>query len=566
MVAYSRLMGADEAGTLAALKALIGTLIEPLIGDYNGRIVKLMGDGILAEFASVVDGVECAYKIQTAMLERGRDVAGGEGIVFRIGVNLGDLIIDGDDIYGDGVNIAARLEGLAEPGGICISSVVFDQIKNKLDLSFVDLGPQQVKNISEPLRVYAWQNEATVPATFEPTTPLPDTPSIAVLPFQNMSGDPEQEYFCNGLVEDIITTLSKLGGLRVIARNSTFAYKGQSVDVRQAAKQLGVQYVLEGSVRKSGARVRITAQLIDASDGTHLWAERYDRALDDIFAIQDEMTLVLAMEMQVKLTEGEQARLRYTTASTIEVWSHWVEGLSYYRKSVTKENTAGALACWNKALALEPQSATLNAMMGFMHLTDARFGWFDAREAAISKGRNFAESALELDRENPDANTTAALAELFQKRFEDAAGYARRAVQLAPGSADAATFACFVLAFAGYPDEAVVHGETAMVLNPNYPGYYLGQLGNAYRLAGRLDKAIDAFEEFHARHPGFGLSDLVIIFHEPAAGRCQKKREQLLTLRPDFTIASWRKTQFRSDQVRLEADIAALGAAGLPMG
>ena len=312
VVGYSRLMGGDEEGTLAALKSLRKSLIDPKIAEYRGRIFKTTGDGALVEFASTVDAVRCAIDIQRAMPERNADMPPDKKIEFRIGINVGDIIVDGDDIFGDGVNVAARLESISEPGGICISNIVHQQVSGRVEASFADLGDQNLKNIARPVRAYrivlkqaraeAAAASATAPAAFA----SPDKPSIAVLPFQNMSGDAEQDYFCDGLVEDIITTLSKLTGLRVIARNSSFVYKGRAVDIREAAKQLGVRYVLEGSVRKSGNRIRITAQLIDAMDGAHLWAERYDRAIDDIFAIQDEITLVLATEMQVKLKNGTE--------------------------------------------------------------------------------------------------------------------------------------------------------------------------------------------------------------------------------------------------------------------
>jgi adenylate cyclase len=563
---YSRLMGVDEEGTLAALKACRRELIDPKISEHRGRIVKTTGDGALIEFASAVDATRCAMEIQHAMAERNASIPEDRRVEFRIGINVGDIIIDEGDIYGDGVNIAARVESLASRGTICISDNAYQQVKGKLTLNVSDMGEQQLKNIAEPVRVYRVDlggESTTQPAA--PTLSFPDIPSIAVLPFQNMSGDVEQDYFCDGLVEDIITTLSKVAGLRVIARNSSSVYKGRSVDVREAAKQLGVRYVLEGSVRKSGNRIRVTAQLIDAKDGTHLWAERYDRAVDDIFAIQDEITLVVATEMQVKLTEGEQARLRYTTTNNVEAWTYWVQGLSHFRQQVTKEKFGPARLCWEKALALDPSSAPLNAMLGFMHFADARFGWWDDHETALSKTRAYADRALELDPKNADAYTTSSLELMMKGRYDEAVKHAKRAVQLAPGSADAATFACFVLASSGYPEEALAQIERAMNLSPNFPAYYLGHLGNAYRLTGKIEEAITAFKAYDARNPGSGLTDLVIAYQENGQpDEAKRTAERLFAARRDFTIASWLKTQFRRDAARLEADIAALRAAGLP--
>jgi adenylate cyclase len=567
VVGYSRLMGLDEAGTLSRLNALRRELIDPAIAAHAGRIVKLMGDGALVEFASVVDAVTCAIEIQRQLRER--DAGGSEAnlIQFRIGINVGDIIIEGDDIFGDGVNIAARVESVAAPGGISLSEDAWRQVRGKVAATFVDSGEHSLKNIARTVRVY--RVELGGEGTTQPTAPvsvLPDKPSIAVLPL-NMSGDAEQDYFCDGLVEDIITTLSKLPGLRVIARNSSFVYKGRSVDVREAAKQLGVRYILEGSVRKSGNRVRITAQLIDAKDGTHLWAERYDRAMDDIFAIQDEITLVLATEMQVKFTEGEQARLHYTTTKNVEAWTYWVQGLSHYRGPTTKENLGPARLYWEKALALDPTSAALNAMLGFIHCLDARFSWWDDRETALGKARIYTDKALELEPGNADAYRTSSVLLLAQGRYEEAVVNARRSVQLAPGSADVGELASFVLASSGYPEEALILIEKAMALNPNHPAVYFGILGNAYRLAGRIGEAIVAFKAYHARNPGFGLTDLVIIYQESGpAEEARRTAEQLMAARPGFTIAAWLKTQFiRRDTARVEADTAALRDAGLPM-
>jgi adenylate cyclase len=348
--------------------------------------------------------------IQRTMAERNATVEADRRMQFRIGVNLGDVIYDETRIYGDGINIAARLEGLAPAGGIVISEDAWRHVQGKVATSVVDLGEKRLKNIARPVRVFRIELDSHDDGSPEvPAWEAEDKPSIAVLPFQNMSGNSEQDYFCDGLVEDIITTLSKIDGLRVIARNSSFVYKDRPVDVRQAARELGVRFVLEGSERKIGSRVRITAQLIDARDGTHLWAERYDRVVEDIFAVQDEITLVLATEMQVKLTEGEQARLRYATTNNIEAWTYWVQGLAYYRQPPTKESMGRACGFWEKALALDPRSAVLNAMLGFIQCLDARFGWWNEREVALAKAQAYVDAALNFEPINADAHRTLSL-------------------------------------------------------------------------------------------------------------------------------------------------------------
>ena len=581
VVGFSRLTGADEDRTLARLRALRSDLIDPTIAVHNGRVFKRTGDGALVEFRSVVDAVRCAIEVQNAMVERNAGVAQDRRIEFRIGIHVGEVVEESDgDMMGDSVNIAARLEGIAKPGAICLSEQAYWQVKARLDIAVSDLGATQLKNIAEPVRAFSLQ--VGLPAEAKPAAPvepsaaerpaerpsLSDKPSIAVLPFQNMSGDAEQEYFCDGLVEDIITTLSKLEGLRVIARNSSFVYKGRSVDVREAAQQLGVRYVLEGSVRRSGARIRVTAQLIDAADGAHLWAERYDRAVDDIFAIQDEITLMLATEMQVKLTDGEQARMRYTTTSNVEAWTHWARGMSLFRQPPSRENREATQAHWEKALALDPKSAPLNAMLGFTHCLDARFGWKDPFDIAMAKARGCAERALEIDPSNADAHITSGLVLLMEGRHDEAVADARKAVRLAPGSADVAQLAGFIVLPSGYAEEAVALCERSMTLSPYFPSVYLGTLGDAYRQAGRTEDAIATFEAYHARNPGFGLTDVVIAYQEKGQPEEAKKTAaRLMAARPEFTIAGWRKTQFiRRDAERVEADAAALRAAGLPPG
>ena len=568
VVGYSQLMAADEEGTLARLNSCRRELWEPTIAEHRGRIVKRTGDGMLVEFGSAVDAARCAVLTQQEMVKRNEGLPRERRIDIRIGIHIGDVIIEEGDIFGDGVNIAARLEGIAQPGGVSISEDAWRQVQGKVAAEFVDAGEQNLKNIPRPLRVYRLQLET--PSAAQPAaSPAPsrEQPSLAVLPFQNMSGDPEQEHVCDGLVEDIITTLSKLAGLRVIARNSSFVYKGRSVDVREAAKQLGVRYILEGSVRKSGSRIRITTQLIDARDGTHVWAERYDRSIEDIFAIQDEITLILATEMQVRLTDGEQARLRYTTTHNVEAWTCWTQGLSYHRQAITKENTAATRLWWEKALALDPTSAVLNAMLGFIHFVNARFGWSDDREAAFTASRTYADRALELDPNNAHAHLVVGYLCWPQQRFDEAVSHARKAVQLAPGAADILNQASFILAPSGCPEEAMILAQKSIALNPNHPAVYLGILGNACRLSGHIDEAIAAFEAYNARNPGFGLVDLVIAYREQGqADKAEDAARRLMSARRDFTIAAWLKTQFRRDTARLEADVAALRMAGLPGG
>ena len=557
---YTRLMEADTDGTVAAWQDAREDVIKPLVTDHSGKIVKLTGDGFLVEFPTVQDAVNCAIAMQDSLQASSLD--------FRMGVNLGDIVDDGEDIHGEGVNVAARIESLADAGGISISGMVYESIRNRIDVDYEDRGEHQVKNVSATVRVYAIgvaTPEEPVADVSVPVAEFEDRPAIAVLPFDNLSNDPEQEYFSDGITEDIITALSKLAGLLVIARNSTFVYKDRAVDIRQVAEELNVKYVLEGSVRRSGGRIRVTAQLIEAKDGTHIWAERYDRDLDDIFAVQDEITLVIATEMQANLTEGDQARLRYTTTSSVEAWTLWVQGLAHFRGAVTKDGMGQARPFFEKALALDPKSAPLNALLGFLHYANARFGWWTDREAALKTAHDYVDSALELDPDNVDALMTLGVLSLARRQFDEAVTQIRKAVKLGPSSADAHTMACFVLASSGFPEEAIGNIERAMTLSPHYPAHYIGHHGNALRLSHRTEEAIVAFKKYGERNPGFGLSDLVIAYHElNRLDKMNAAAEDLLAARPDFTIDSWLETQFRKDTDRLAADVAALVSAGLP--
>jgi len=566
VVGYTRLMGQDETSTHLHLNLVWAKVFNPAVARYRGRIVKTMGDGALVEFASAVDAVNCAVSIQGAMAERNASANDRERIEFRIGVNLGEIVTEGADIFGDGVNVAAHLESQAPSGGVLISDLVNSQVKGKIDATFVDAGEVTLKNVDEPLR--AWRlGEANGAASPGPTIRIGEgaVPSIAVLPFSNMSGDPEQDYFADGLVEDILTTLSKLSGLRVIARNSTFVYKGRAVDVREVGRELDVRYVLEGSVRKDGNRIRISAQLIEAKTGAHVWANRYDRAIDDLFMLQDEITLLLATEMQVHLTEGEQARLRYTTTNNVEAWNWWVQGLAHFRGPVAKDRLTAARKCWEQALALDPNSAPLNAALAFLQASDARFGWWEDRETALRKGEAYVQRGLAIDPANPDVHSSSSMLLLVRGRHDDAVAEARKAVELGPGSADVATFASLVFACSGYAQEAVLQIERAMKLSPKYPPTYLGHLGNAYRLMGRYQDAIAAFTAYGEVSPGSGLVDLVLCYQRMGrSAEATAGARRVLAAHPTFTIGKWRKMQFGNDVAYLEADVAALEAAGLP--
>jgi adenylate cyclase len=354
---YSRMMGADEEGTLAALKACRRELIDPKIAEHRGRIVKTTGDGALVEFASAVDAVRCATEIQRAMAERNAAISEDRRIEFRIGINVGDIIIDEGDIYGDGVNVAARVETLASPGAICISDNAYQQIKGKLTLEVSDVGEQQLKNIAQPVRVYSVRLAG---AATRPTLSLPDRPSIAVLPFQNMSGDPEQDYFADGMVEDITTGLSRINWLFVIARNSTFAYKGKSIDVKQIGRELGVRYVLEGSVRKAADRVRITGQLIDTATGAHVWAERYDRKFDDIFALQDDITLSVVGAIEPSLRLAEIERVKRKRSDSLDAYDLVLQAQPDVYTRVP-EHVTKALLLLERALTFDPNYALAHA-------------------------------------------------------------------------------------------------------------------------------------------------------------------------------------------------------------
>ncbi len=500
VVGYSGLMEKDEVGTLAALKTHRRELIEPKITEHNGRIVKLMGDGALVEFASAVDAVQCASEIQQSMRKRNADVPEDRRIEFRIGINLGDVIMDGDDIYGDGVNIAARLEGLAEPGGICVARSVFNQVKNKVDLGFENLGEQEVKNITEPVRVYRVALKAKKPRAAvhgQEALPLPDKPSIAVLPFQNMSGDPEQEFFADGMAEEIITALSHYRWFFVIARNSSFTYKGRAIDVTQLAKELGVRYVLEGSVRKAGNRVRVTAQLIDATTGSHIWAERYDRDLDDIFALQDEITETIVTSIEPELGAVERERARRKPPENLGAWDLFQRGLWHLFDDVKRDALAQAKRLFERACELDPEFAAAHAELAWAHVAEIVRGLTDDPKASLDAAADAAERAVALDPRDPAARVTLGRVLIFRHAHERAIAEMKAALALNAGFDRGHYGLGMALLYGGRPEESIPHFEKGIRLSPRNPLLWAHwmMLGLAYLNLEEYEEAIASFEK-----------------------------------------------------------------------
>jgi TolB-like protein/class 3 adenylate cyclase/Tfp pilus assembly protein PilF len=610
VVEYSRLMGEDEAGTLAALKRHRTELIDPKVAEHHGRIVKLMGDGALVEFASVVDAVECAVGIQRAMAERNADTLEEKRITFRIGINLGDVIVEGDDIYGGGVNVADRLEKLAEPGGVCISGKVYEEVGGKLQLGFEDLGDRRVKNIAEPVRVYRvllepgmagkvieaarprmarhWRLVAAVailviaffgglawwrlwapdlePASTEKMAfPLPEKPSIAVLPFYNLSGDPGQDHFTDGTTENIITLLSKVPGLFVIARNSTFAYKDKPVKVQQVAEDLGVQYVLEGSVQRSGDQVRITAQLVDALEGHQLWAERYDREITDVFAIQDEIALNVISALHVVLREGEQARVLGSGTRSVEAWEIHLQA-QVEQQRYTKEGNTKARKLWQQALVLDQEYALAWVMIGWTHWIDVRFGFSDSREDSLRAADEAVERALAVDDTDPDSYGLLGNLHLIKGEHEKAIAMSRKALALNPNNSGNAAQLAMTMFFSGRPEQALELIRRAMRLDPNYPLWFLMPMEEAYRLTGRYDEGIETIEEVLRRLDHFFTRTRLALYYAQS-GRDEEARAEIarvLRASPDMNLQYWANAQFFKAPAQLERDLADLRRVGLP--
>ena len=560
---YSRLMGADEEGTLSRLNTHRREFLEPKIADHRGRIVKRTGDGILIEFASAVDAARCAVEIQQGMIERNASVPQDKRIEFRIGIHVGDVIIEDGDIFGDGVNIAARLEGIAQPGGICISDDAYRQVRGKLDANFQDAGEQALKNIARPVRVYQLQPSGG--ASEAPRLALLDKPSIAVLPFQNMSGDPGQEDFADGMVEDIITSLSKVHRLFVIARNSTFTYKNRPVDIRQVARELGVRYVLEGSVRRAGDRLRVAAELIEAVSGTHVWAERYDRPVRDVFDVQDEITKEIVLALSIELTDGERARVFGRSTRSLEAWLAAMRGFDHWAEGSPK-GIREARVHFERAASIDPNYTIAWAFIGWTHFTEVRFGFSSDPRASLAKAAELAEKCIAMSPDDPQAHGIRAGVWVIQGRFDDAVRECEIAIAGAPS--DAYLWCVFgrVLICAGDAARGERALREAMQLNPFHPTYYRGILGNALEELGRNAEAIEILTESVRRDPDYFSGHLRLASLYGLGDQIEPAKAELaaaLRINPKFTMAMAETFYASSNKASSERFKLGLRKAGL---
>jgi adenylate cyclase len=570
-------MGLDEVGTARTLREH-RKVTDALVAKHGGRLVNTTGDGVLLEFPSVVDAVECAVAVQAVMADRNQGVPEDRRMLFRIGINLGDILIEGEDILGDGVNIAARLERVAEPGGICISSTAYDHVRGKVAFEFTDLGEQRLKNIDRPVRAYAVKQKghlgpvapsvSTSPPEAESPPPLPDKPSIAVLPFQNMSGDPEQEYFADGMVEEIITALSRFKSLFVIARNSSFTFKGHAVDIKEVGRRLGVRYVLEGSVRKASGKVRITGQLIDAVTGAHIWADRFERDLTDVFALQDEVTVAVVWAIQPKLLQTETEMAVRRRPENLTAYDFYLRA----RQQVylmTREGVAETQRLAHRALELDPRFGLVAALEGLCHMRKVNLGYstdpqFDRKEAV-----RLARLALSIDGGDAETLAWAAVVSSFMVGdSESEIEMVDQAVALNPNSLHAWHNRGWVYRNAGLPEEAVRSFERVVRMSPVDP--YLSNtitgMGMAFIELGRFDEAIVAGKRARRQYPNFAATYRCLASAFAQLGRDAEAREaaaRLLEVDPTFTISSW-IARGGHTQTNAKLMIEGLRKAGLP--
>jgi adenylate cyclase len=564
---YSRLIGADEEGTLARLKAHRRELIDPTIAEHQGRIVKTTGDGVLAEFASPVKAVRCAIDVQYGMAERNAGVPQEQRIEFRIGINLGDVIVEDDgDIYGDGVNVAARLENIAEPGAVYISRTVRDFVDGTPELVLEDLGERELKNIARLVQVFRIAPPQAVGAAQAGPPAVPHKPSIAVLPFTNMSGDAEQEYFSDGISEDLITDLSKISGLFIIARNSTFAYKGRSVKVQEIGRDLGVRFVLEGSIRKAGNRVRITAQLIDAGSGGHLWAERFDRELTDIFATQDEVVEKIVAALAVNLTQGEAQRLRRRGTASVEAYETWLRGRELLSRS-TREAIAQAKAMYRRAIEIDPNFAAPHAGLSLATISDYVSDWAADPEEALDEAERWARRALELDDQEPVSHMALGNVMLWRRNHDGALAEFGRMIALDPNFAQGHSATGLALMYAGRAAEALEAFAIAKRLDPHSPSIVLHFVAQANFSLGRYEAAAEHLHERIARTPATDSSRMLLAACYGHRGRVDEARAAwagLMKVNPDFSLAQRARVLPYKEPRDFQRIAEGLAKAGLP--
>jgi TolB-like protein len=568
VVGYSAMMERDEAGTFARLRSHRTELIEPTVARHRGRIFKLTGDGLLAEFGSIVDAVECAAAMQRGMADRNRDLAEGERIEFRIGVHVGDVILEGEDRHGDAVNIAARLQELAERGGICVSLAVVDQVRQKVAIGFELRGDERLKNIAEPVKVYRVQLSETV-APSRPALALPDRPSIAVLPFTNMSGDPEQEYFADGIVEEIITALSRMRWLFVIARNSSFIYKGRTVDVKQVGRELGVRYVLEGSVRKGGSRLRITGQLIDATTGVHIWADRFDGATEDVFDLQDRVTASVVSAIAPKLEQAEIERSRRKPTESLDAYDYYLRGIAAVHLW-TREANMEALENFYRAIELDPAFASAYGMAARCFAQRKTIGWEGDPTRDIAEAARLARRAGELGREDAVALSAAgfALADAVGDVGEGAV-LIDRALQLNPNLAIAWYFNGWVKLWLGEREAAIECASRAMLLSPHDPHLFVMQsvIAMAHFFAGRYADTLSWAETALRERPDAFIATSLAAAAHGLAGRGEEARvavARLQSLDPALRCSNLEQRHSVGRRADFEKWVEGLRKAGLP--
>jgi adenylate cyclase len=563
---YSLLMSEDEIHTIQTLKTHRQIMSE-YIRQHTGRVVDSPGDNLLAEFGSAVDAVQCAVKIQKRLKKENDRFVEDKRLEFRIGVNVGDVVQDENSIYGSGVNVAARIEGLADSGGVCISRNAYDHVKDKLDLGFEFLGEHKVKNIKDPVRVYKvlLDSDSSEPIFKEPLE-LTDMPSIAVLPFLNMSGDPSQEYFSDGLTDQIINGLCKVANLFVIARNSSFAYKGKSISIKQIANELGVQYILEGSVQKAGERVRITAQLIDAKTDYHKWSESYDRELTDIFDLQDEITMNILWAMNANVTHGEQAQIWSEGMKVgIKAYDAFMRGLEQFYR-FNKEDNDQAKTNYQRSLDIEP-SAIVYAMLGFAHLVDLMYGWCDSQMESFDKANKCAEAAHEMNEDVDILHMLLGYIYLYKGMHDKAVSEGKRAVQLSPNGAEAHVHLGAISNYAGNSNEAIRLIKKAFRLNPTPTSYYYNHLGTAYRSLQKYEDAITACESMIHMNPNSLPPYINLASCHSLLNQLDKARQavtDILRIDPQYSIGQFALTMPFKDKEELELYLEALRKAGLP--